>query len=239
MDKNKDVLTVEDVAKQLDFEETTIRHYLRTGKLNGIKIGKEWRVLRTEFNDFINANRVRSVTAYLSLIRASSKEIWILGTNALGPLHQGREAIIKKLQMGVNVRVLLLNHNSRQFQKRVTKEDPNYGMETGRLLAEYQASFAICKDISFASKQALGLFEVRTYSRTPKDAMVIIDPDYETGCCNINRYPKKEGARGMTGGEIEIENKGKTEKLFKKCVSRYNALWNSDTHENLLKNKLF
>lgn len=233
--QKKDILTVEDIAKELDFKETTIRHYLRTGKLNGIKIGEEWRVLRTSFNDFINANRVRNVTAYLSLFRASKKEIWILGTNALGPLHQGREAIIERIEHGINVHVLLLNHKSRQFQSRVKKENAYSENPSERLMAEYNASLAICKDIAFSSRNSTGLFEVRAYSRTPKEAMVIIDPDSDRGSCNLNRYPKKEGTRGMTGVEIDLINNGKTKRQFKKCVLRYASLWNLDTTEILIK----
>jgi excisionase family DNA binding protein len=236
--KEKELLTVSEVAKNLDLKETTIRQYLRTGKLNGIKIEqKEWRILRTDFNDFINSNRVRSVVPYLSLIRAASKEIWILGINALGPLHQGREAIIKQLKKGVNVKILLLNTESHFFLKRVKKEDPEHGIETGRLFAESQAAVAICRDIMFASADAPGYFEVRVYSRTPKEAIVIIDPTSNSGFCNVNLYPLGENSRGLTGTEIEYKNIGKSKKTFAKYVSRYKTLWNSRSHRSLMQNK--
>lgn len=46
--------TVEYVAKVTNFKEYTVRDWLRTGKLEGVKIQGEWRIAHSELVRFVN-----------------------------------------------------------------------------------------------------------------------------------------------------------------------------------------
>lgn len=48
-----DLLTVEEVAAYLRVAPNTVYRWFRSGKLTGIKIGKEWRVSRQELDNFL------------------------------------------------------------------------------------------------------------------------------------------------------------------------------------------
>ena len=48
-----EVLTVEQVAEYLQMPVQTVRQHLRTGELPGRKIGKTWRVLRSELDAWL------------------------------------------------------------------------------------------------------------------------------------------------------------------------------------------
>jgi len=42
------------IAKELNISVITVRRYIKLRKLRAKKIGKEYRVLRSDFNNFIN-----------------------------------------------------------------------------------------------------------------------------------------------------------------------------------------
>lgn len=46
--------SVEYVAKVLDFEEATVRQWLRQGKLKGVKVGGVWKIPQVELVRFVN-----------------------------------------------------------------------------------------------------------------------------------------------------------------------------------------
>lgn len=46
--------SVEYVAKVLEFDEATIRQWLRDGKLKGTKVAGQWRVSQSELTRFVN-----------------------------------------------------------------------------------------------------------------------------------------------------------------------------------------
>lgn len=48
--------SVEYVAKVLDFEEATIRQWLRQKKLHGVKVAGIWKVPQAELVRFVNEN---------------------------------------------------------------------------------------------------------------------------------------------------------------------------------------
>ena len=54
-DKNDDVLTVTDVAQILFVGRNTIYDLLNTGQLQGFRIGRSWRVLKTSLEEYILA----------------------------------------------------------------------------------------------------------------------------------------------------------------------------------------
>ncbi|MFC7443506.1 helix-turn-helix domain-containing protein [Laceyella putida] len=47
------LLTTEDIAKRLQFDEATIRDLLRKGELRGFKISGEWRVSEEDLASFL------------------------------------------------------------------------------------------------------------------------------------------------------------------------------------------
>jgi len=49
-----DMLTVEDVAKELRVDQKTVRRWIQRGELVAIDIGREYRIRRSALNDFIS-----------------------------------------------------------------------------------------------------------------------------------------------------------------------------------------
>lgn len=47
------LLTVADVAQRLSVSEETIRRYLRTGRIVGVKLIREWRIRPNELENFL------------------------------------------------------------------------------------------------------------------------------------------------------------------------------------------
>jgi len=54
---DKDWLSVADVCEYLGVTPFVVTRVLRSGELPGVKIGREWRVARLDFEDWINAQR--------------------------------------------------------------------------------------------------------------------------------------------------------------------------------------
>jgi excisionase family DNA binding protein len=56
---SENLLTPEQVAKRLAVNPDTVRHWLRAGTLQGVKIGpgKIWRISEEELNRFIKGNK--------------------------------------------------------------------------------------------------------------------------------------------------------------------------------------
>ncbi len=55
----KDFYRAEDLAKKLDVNIMTIYRYLKAGKLRAHKIGKEFRIERSEFDRFLRATSTK------------------------------------------------------------------------------------------------------------------------------------------------------------------------------------
>jgi excisionase family DNA binding protein len=54
---DKDLLTTEDIAKYLGYHIETIRLYVRQGRLPAIKVGREYRIRREDFEEFLDERR--------------------------------------------------------------------------------------------------------------------------------------------------------------------------------------
>src|SRR3978361_773120 len=50
---NRQLLSAEEVARELDLKPTTIYQWCREGRLPAIKLGKEWRIRRTALDAFL------------------------------------------------------------------------------------------------------------------------------------------------------------------------------------------
>ena len=232
--------TIVDLANRTKFKPKTIRGWIQSGKLLAEKIGKCLYIHDSEVFRIMSAKHHRRIDKDLSLMDLARKELWILGINSLGPLHQGREIIIKKLNNGVHIRILLLDPTSIEFLKRskneeeITKSDGKK-YRSARLVSEYNASLAICRDImNFV--EGNGVFEVRVHDQTPTEAMVITDPnpiDKHLGICHYNPYPEKAQTRGVQGKHIPFSKK-KDKDEFEKYVRKYDNLWNSAKSVNIL-----
>ena len=48
------LFTVQETADYLSLSSQTIRRWINTGKLNAVKIGKEFRIKLSELNQFLN-----------------------------------------------------------------------------------------------------------------------------------------------------------------------------------------
>ncbi|MEN9881032.1 MAG: hypothetical protein RLZZ308_215 [Candidatus Parcubacteria bacterium] len=57
MTKDKEFYKAEDLAEKLEVNIMTIYRYIKSGKLNAYKIGKEFRIDKTEFSKFLNSVR--------------------------------------------------------------------------------------------------------------------------------------------------------------------------------------
>ena len=51
------MMTVEDVAQILNVSEASIRRWLRNGSLTGVRVGDQWRIERTDLEEFIKRNK--------------------------------------------------------------------------------------------------------------------------------------------------------------------------------------
>ena len=55
MNKEKQFYKAEDLANMLDVNIMTIYRYIKAGKLRAYKIGKEFRVDKNDFNNFLKS----------------------------------------------------------------------------------------------------------------------------------------------------------------------------------------
>jgi Domain of unknown function (DUF5919) len=168
--------------------------------------------------------QVRNILRDRQLIEDARQHLWLLGFNALGPLHEGREALIALLRAGGEVRVLLISPKSDAFQKREKQEEEIFGRVTGRLRAEHAASLAICRDILLFA-EGRGSFEVRLHSHTPKFALVFADPESPTGMLHYNIYPEDTHLRGYLGKHTAVPNAEPWREEFARWVGKYQEMW--------------
>ena len=54
-----EMLTVDDVAKELSVHPETVRQWIRDGELIALDISKEYRILRSDLNAFLASRRGR------------------------------------------------------------------------------------------------------------------------------------------------------------------------------------
>lgn len=54
---NKEFYKAEDLAEKLDVNIMTIYRYIKSGRLKAYKIGKEFRIEKKEFNNFLDKTK--------------------------------------------------------------------------------------------------------------------------------------------------------------------------------------
>jgi len=151
--------------------------------------------------------------------------LWILGINAIGPLHQGREMLISLLKKGGKLRLLLLDPTDPVFKKRSDKE----GDHVGRISAELYASFYILMDIMSQLKSEdetlLTNVEVKLHNKYPDRSLLMVNCDEPDGVVLENPYPNRKETRGVEGETFPLEKHGKTKKAYVDDVAYYKGLW--------------
>jgi len=60
MDKIKDFYRAEELAEKLDVNIMTIYRYIKAGRLKAYKIGKEFRIEKNEFNNFLEKSKTEN-----------------------------------------------------------------------------------------------------------------------------------------------------------------------------------
>jgi excisionase family DNA binding protein len=60
VDIDKEWLSVADICEYMDVSPFVVTSQLRSGGLPAVKFGREWRVSRHDFEDWINAQREQS-----------------------------------------------------------------------------------------------------------------------------------------------------------------------------------
>jgi excisionase family DNA binding protein len=63
VDIGKDWLSVADICEYMDVSPFVVTSQLRTGGLPAVKFGREWRVARQDFEDWINTQREQTEAA--------------------------------------------------------------------------------------------------------------------------------------------------------------------------------
>ncbi|HSM01170.1 MAG TPA: helix-turn-helix domain-containing protein [Acidimicrobiia bacterium] len=61
VDIDKDWLSVADICEYMDVSTFVVTRVLRSGELPAVKMGREWRVSRVDFEDWLNAQRLSSL----------------------------------------------------------------------------------------------------------------------------------------------------------------------------------
>ncbi len=56
---NKQFYTAQELADMLDYNIMTIYRYIKSGKLKAHKIGKEFRIDKKDYNNFLNKSKIK------------------------------------------------------------------------------------------------------------------------------------------------------------------------------------
>lgn len=59
---DKEWLSVTDICEYMDVSAFVVTRMLRSGGMPAVKFGREWRVAKSDFEDFLNARRDSAMT---------------------------------------------------------------------------------------------------------------------------------------------------------------------------------
>jgi excisionase family DNA binding protein len=112
-------LTVEEVAQRLNLHVKTVRRHIRDGRLKAKRIGKEYRVTRTDFESFAGGGeRTEDAIPRTRQVSAST----IVDVDAIGPTESDRVTTMVMAAL-----------NARRDGDDVARVDSLYYQERGRL----------------------------------------------------------------------------------------------------------
>jgi excisionase family DNA binding protein len=63
VDIPKDWLSVADVCEYMDVSPFVVTRMLRAGDLPAVKMGREWRISRADFEEWLNAQRLSPIVS--------------------------------------------------------------------------------------------------------------------------------------------------------------------------------
>lgn len=218
-------------VKKDDFEKNPeLIEKTRGFKLIAVEeLNGRFRYIRNFYNEYLlQQKKRRDIAQDVSLIEKSKSTVDILGINALGPIHSGREKLIDFLNKNGKVRILLLDPSSKAFSERERKEELHNGFIAGRLREEYRASIGICKDIINFTDFKKNI-EIRGHDQTPHMALVISDRDEDHAVLNCNIYPLEDNVRGLTGRHKLNISKSDRESHFSEYIGHFVELWEGAT----------
>lgn len=69
---SKQLLTPEQVSEILQVHILTVYDYIRSGRLNAVRLGRNYRVMLTDLNLFLEANRVKVFIKLENWVKPSS-----------------------------------------------------------------------------------------------------------------------------------------------------------------------
>lgn len=130
-------------------------------------------------------------------IDETTSSISILGITNARRLHLLRDALIRALDRNVEVKVLMLDPESREFAEREEFEEDS----VGRLRLEIATGLATLREVwSRAKPENRERLHVRLFQMKPELAFSGFDlADSTRGEINVNAYPKEKGSRGFRG----------------------------------------
>jgi hypothetical protein len=169
----------------------------------------------------------------------------ILGTNATGPIHQGRE-LIREILKFMNkhgehgkVRILLLDPTCDVMRERMQSEND----QVGRIRAETNVSLYLLADIRTQVGESLfSNLELRMYKEVANRSLLLFDAgatmvqenadvesvikQYPDGVILENPYPNKPGERGLEGeSNISRPIRGEDETRYNENLAYFRNLW--------------
>lgn len=166
----------------------------------------------------------RNLYKDIDLFNSSNSTLDLLGINALGPLHSGRESIIDFNKRGGKLQILLLNPLSPAFKERQRLEEEFDHLIMGRLTAEFIATMGLCSDIIHFSPFKENI-TIKTHGTTPKMALVISERDADSAILNCNIYSNEKNERGlMQTHKLNIKKNEKPEQFAQYC-NYFIELW--------------
>jgi excisionase family DNA binding protein len=71
MTDTKQLMTPEQVAEILQVHILTVYDYIRAGRINAVRLGRNYRVLPADLNLFLEANRVKVLTKLENWVQPS------------------------------------------------------------------------------------------------------------------------------------------------------------------------
>lgn len=181
-----------------------------------------------------NESSERKISYQIELIKLTINDIFrkgekptlnILGTNALGPLHQGREVLISLLKKGGSLYVLILDPNCLAFKKRSQFENDT----VGRIRAETEASYQILRDISsqLDNRRQKNELRLRLYTEHPDRSLFFVKSTKDNELILDNRYHDDRGTRGLEGEMFPQTASGRTSRGFVENIKHFENLWDN------------
>lgn len=96
MHQPKDFLSPEEVAEKLDLNVRTIRRYIREGRLNATRIGKQYRIAVGDFHALVGSNETTTTAAP----QARTRRVVVSATTDIHAISPGESDRITTLLTG-------------------------------------------------------------------------------------------------------------------------------------------